>query len=532
MRVEMSSLNLILHAHQPYVRHLEYERFLEEDWLYEALNETYIPLLRMLDRITSEHFSGVKLTLCFSPTLLSMLSDPALQERFLSYMERHLELGRKEIERTKNENSDCYLMAYRYYNETSENLRVYKSLKCDLISAFKNYEERGVVEIIGSAATHAFLPLYKDYPSAVNAEIEEGIEVHKKYFNKIPKGFWLPECGYYPGLDKILKKNGIEWIQLPSQAPLLSADRSLFGGYRPITLPSGVKAFSLDWGLTNLVWSDKTGYPCDGVYREFYRDIGYELPLDYVGPYMHEEGLRVFTGFKYYAITGKTDNKIFYDISKAEEKCTEHVKNFIFNLERKDEFLSSYGINDGVINIAFDAELFGHRWYEGIDFLEKLLLSLSTKESNITLSTPSEILKEKGKTEKLRINECSWNPRGGEDGYLEGGNRWVCRHTFNAIEKMEDLIRRFPSQGDLKDRFLTQASKELLLALSSDWQVMIHNNTSSSYAEKRLRGHLESFNVVYSSMCKNTANTEWLINAEKKTPLFDGIDYRIFDYND
>lgn len=528
----MSNLNIILHAHQPYVRHLEYERFLEEDWLYEALNETYIPLLRMLERVTSERYDGVKLTLCFSPTLLSMLSDTALQERFIKYMDRHIELSKKEIDRTSKEDEECRDMAYKYFLETSENLRVYKALKCDIITAFKNYERRGVIELCSSAATHAFLPLYKNYPGAVNAEIEEGIEVHKEFFGSSPLGFWLPECGYYPGLDKILSKNNIKWVQLPSQSVILSADKSLYGGYRPVVLPSGVKSFPLDWGITNLIWSDKTGYPCDGNYREFYRDIGYELPLSYVGPYMHEEGLRVFTGFKYYAITGKTDEKRHYNLEEAEKKRHEHVDNFVFNLERKDALLKSYGINDGVINLAFDAELFGHRWYEGVDFLEDLLMRLSLKNSKIKLTSPGDILSSGGKEEKLRINECSWIPRGGEDGYLDSSNSWVVRHTFNAIEKMQDLIKRFPMQGGLKDRFLTQAAKELLLSLSSDWAVMMHNNTSSSYAERRLRGHLESFNVVYSSMCKSTANTEWLINAEKQTPLFENINFRIFDYND
>lgn len=525
----MNKINIILHAHQPYVRHLEYEKFLEEDWLYESLNETYIPLLRMLSNLEDEKIN-FKLSICFSPTLCSMLIDEPLQERFVNYMLSHIELGEKEVERTKKEDPECHRMALHYLRETRINLDVYEAYNRNILIGFKKLSEDGKIELVSSAATHAFFPLYKDYPDAINAEIAVGIDTHKKVFGMQPKGFWLPEAGFYPGLDEILKDNGIEWIQTSAQSALTSPDKSLYGGYRPIVLPSSIYAFPRDWNLTSLLWSNKTGYPCDPDYREFYKDIGYYLPMDYVGKYMHEPALRVFTGYKYFAITGKGEDKEYYSQDKAKEKVRLHVDNFLYNIRKKGNLLDACGIKDHVFNLTFDAELFGHRWYDGIEFLELVIRELALDSDNYTLTTPEMYLNDSDNVDNIRINESSSGIRGGADTWLDSSNSWIYRHTIKAIERMEELVERFPDQGSLKKRFLNQALRELLLAMSSDWPCIMHDNTSYSYAEKRIKDHLSSFNVVHSSMCRNTVNTEWLINAEKRNALFPDIDFEVFNY--
>ncbi len=524
----MNTINLLLHAHQPYVRHLEYEKFLEEDWLYEAMNETYIPLLRMLSRLEDDKIK-FKIAICFSPTLTSMLLDTSLQERFVSYMYRHIELGEKEVKRTEKEDKECHLMALHYLNETKRNLDVYEAYGRNILIGFKKFRDMGLVELIASAATHAFLPLYKDYPSAVSAEVKVGIKTHREIFGENPNGFWLPEAGYYPEIDEILKKNGIKWIQCASQCPLTSPDKSLYGGYRPILLPSGLYAFSGEWSLSSLIWSNKTGYPCDADYREFYRDIGYYLPMEYVGPYMHEPALRVFTGYKYYAITSMGEEKKFYSIDKAEEKVALHVDNFLYNVRKKGTLLDACGIKDHVFTLPFDAELFGHRWYEGISFMEKLIREINNDKTNYKMAFPEALIDdENARFDRISINESSWGRHGGADNWLDSTNSDIYPHIFKAIERMQELTVRFPSQGTLKGRFLNQALRELLLALSSDWPSILHDNTSVSYARRRLEGHLASFNVVHSSMCRNTVNTEWLINSEKRNQIFPNIDYNDF----
>lgn len=523
----MNKINLILHAHLPYVRHLEYPRFLEENWLFESINESYIPLLRTLNKL-DEVDIPFRLSFCFSPTLVTMLLDGPLQERFIEYMNLRLELGHKEVERTLKEDKDCHDMALHYLRETETNLEVYESYGRNILQGFKNLADKGKVELIATAATHAYLPLYKDYKTAIRAQVEMGIKTHRRVFGYSPRGFWLPECGYYPGLDEIIYDSGIEWCQLPSHSVITSPDKSIYGGYRPIKMPSGLNGFARDWNITNLILSSSSGYPCDSDYREFYRDIGYYLPMDYIRPYIHEPSIRVFTGFKYSAITSKSEEKATYDRKKASKKVALHVDNFLYHIKRKGIMLSSCGIEDPVYNLTFDAELFGHRWYEGIEFLEGFLEKAALDDC-YQLTTPSDVLFENGKSENLRINESSWLQSGGADTWLDGSNSWIYRHTLKAIERMQELTHRFPDQGSLKGRFLNQASREVLLAMASDWPCIMHDNTSVSYATKRLKNHLGSFNVVYSSMCKNTVNTEWLINAERRNAIFSDIDYNLFD---
>ena len=364
-------INLILHAHLPYVRHLEYPRFLEEDWLFESLNESYIPLLSLMDRLDEEGID-FKVTFCFSPTLLTMLTDEALNERFASYMKLHMELGRKEEQRLKGE-KDTLRLASMYLKKLEMNWKFYEDNGNSIIPVLKRLNKNGRIELMTTAATHAYLPLYMEYPTAIEAQVSLGISTFHDVFGYHPDGFWLPECGYYPGLDEVLKKYGIKYCQLPSHSVISSRDKSLGGGYRPVELPSGVNGFVRDWSITSLIWNSTSGYPCDVDYREFYRDIGYDLPLDYIRPYIHEPDVRVFTGFKYFKITGRTDEKALYDPDKARSKVALHVDNYLYHIARKGIMLSSFSIDNPLFNLCYDAELFGHRWYEGIEFLEQLL---------------------------------------------------------------------------------------------------------------------------------------------------------------
>lgn len=523
----MNKINLILQAHLPYVRHLEYPKFLEENWLFESLNETYIPLLRKLNELDAASVP-FKLTICFSPTLSTMLTDSALQERFVNYMNERIELGEKEVKRTEYEETECHEMALRYLGYAEENLADFEHYGRNILTGYKELHDKNRIELITTAATHAYLPIYKDYPKAIDAEVKMGMKTHFRIFGENSKGFWLPECGYYPGLDKVILDNGAQWCQLASHSVLTSADKSIYAGYRPVELPSGLYGFARDWGLTSLIWSSVSGYPCDSDYRDFYRDIGYYLPLSYVRPYIHEPEVRVFTGFKYHAISGKTEDKVYYNPQKAAVKVDLHVDNFIYNIRRRGFAIESAGIKDPVFNLCFDAELFGHRWFEGLDFIEKFFRK-GAEDDSIQFTTPSSIILDNGKTEKLRVNESSWGSGGYSDTWLDETNSWIYRHIFKSIERMEELTKRFPDQGSLKGRFLNQASRELLLAMSSDWPQIMHDRTSSAYAEKRLRSHLGSFNVVYSAMTRNTVNTEWLINAEKTSEIFPDIDYKVFD---
>ena len=521
-------VNLVLHAHLPYVRHLEYPKFLEENWLFESLNETYIPLLKILYKLEEEK-KNFHLTISFSPTLCTMLTDQPLQERFVSYMNSRIELGEKEIARTRKENPQELQMARYYHKLSVENLAFYEKIERNILNGFIHFQQSGNLEIAASAATNAYLPLYQSFPNAIRAQIDMGVKSHRQFFGTLPSGFWLPECGYYPGLENLLEEYGISWCQLPSHSVFTAETKVESAGFAPVLIgESNVKGFVRDWSLTNLVWSNTSGYPCDADYRDFYKDIGYELPMEYVRPYIHEPSVRVFTGYKYWAITGfDVEEKKYYNIAKAKEKAALHASNFLYHIRRKGIRVGAETSVSPVINLCFDAELFGHRWFEGLYFLEEVLRASSTDDF-LNFTTPSATIKSGAKSERAALNECSWGDGGYSDPWLDGTNNWVYRHTQKAILRLEELAGRFPHQSSLKGRFLNQAAREVLLAMASDWPYIIHDKTSVTYAEQRVKNHLGSFNVVYSNMCRNAVNTEWLVKSEQKNSIFPEMDYNIF----
>ncbi|MGI6433208.1 MAG: glycoside hydrolase family 57 protein [Sphaerochaetaceae bacterium] len=523
-----NSIGLILHAHMPYIRHPEYPRFLEEDWLFEAIGETYLPLLRMLKKLRDDQVP-FSITISLSPTLCTLLSDPIMQGRFTEYLQLHQELGEKEVERCRQEEPQCVPLAQMYLDAINLNLQEYFEIyHCNVLEGFKDLEASGHIEIITTAATHAYLPLYVDYPAAINAQIELAVQSHINHFKKRPKGFWLPECGYAAGLEEYLHKEELSFFQLSAQALALANEPVKRGNYAPVACPNGVHGFARDFHLTNLVWSNVEGYPADPAYREFYRDIGYDLPLHYIKPYIHSPEVRVFTGFKYYAITGKGVHKRFYDPAAAEQKVAEHADNFLYEVQRKGEQIAPLLDRDPFYTIAFDAELFGHWWYEGVTWLETVIRKAAQTES-IVFETQLDYLQKYPQNQVLQPSASSWGEGGYAHVWANGSNVWMYRHAHKAIERIEELALRFPDQSSLKQRFLNQAAREVLLAMSSDWPFIINSGISASYAEKRFKEHIGNLNVVYDNMCKNAVNTEWLVKAEKRNIVFGDIDYNMFN---
>ena len=524
-----AKVSFILNAHLPFVRHPEYPRFLEEDWLFESISESYLPLLRMCNRLADDKVPFV-LTVSLSPSLCTMLADPVLAERYTQYLERHIELGEKEVKRCEAEQSEFSEMAAFYLAQARLNFHDFvEHYKSNILDGFKDLEERGYLELATTAATHAFLPLYKEYPSATNAQVEIGVQSFLTTFGHLPKGFWLPECGYYPGLEEVLRSHGISWFQTASQSMLLSPDKVESGVYRPVYCPNGVAAFARDFNGTSLVWSNESGYPTDRVYREFYRDIGYDLPMEYIGPYIHEPEVRVFTGFKYWAITGETDLKVPYVPSLAQRRTVEHAKNFLYTLNKRARSLAAKLDEVPFFTLAFDAELFGHWWFEGVTWLEEVIRLIAKNPDQVEMTTPSLFLESGEELQTVQPAFSSWGHGGYSAVWLDGANSWSYRHIHKAIERMEELAERFGDQVSLKQRFLNQAAREVLLSMASDWSFMMYNKSSSEYARKRVIDHLSNFNVVYSNMCKNAVNTEWLVKAEKRNLIFADIDYNIFN---
>jgi len=263
----------VLHAHLPYIRHPEYDCFLEENWLYEAITETYIPLLNVLYGLVDD---GVDfgLTLCISPTLIEMLNDSRLRLRYQRHIERLIELSEREAYRT---GKDIHFgpVVRMYRDRFLVTRHIYKDIfGGDLVSAFGQLQDTGKIEIITTAATHAFLPNLSMYPQAIRAQIKTACSLHRKNFGSGAAGLWLPECGFSPGFDQHLREEGIKFFFLDTHGVVHGKPPPRYGVYAPVLCPSGVAAFGRDVDTSIQVWSSVAGYPGDFDYRDFYRDIG------------------------------------------------------------------------------------------------------------------------------------------------------------------------------------------------------------------------------------------------------------------
>ena len=272
MTKEKGYVSFVLHAHLPFIHHPESEDYLEEQWLYEAISETYIPLLMNFKKLEEEKVD-FRITMSMTPPLLNMLDNKLLQKRYIKYLKKHIDLCEKELIRTKD-NERMNNLAQYYLDRYTNDLYIFKDVyNCNLIQGFKYFQDIGVLEIITCGATHGYFPILYVTEQTVKAQIAVGVQTYEKYFGKKPRGIWLPECGYVPEADKYLKEFGIDYIITETHGILYANPTHIYGTFAPIVSPEGVIAFGRDIESSRQVWSSINGYPGDFNYREFYRDI-------------------------------------------------------------------------------------------------------------------------------------------------------------------------------------------------------------------------------------------------------------------
>ncbi len=514
----------MLHGHLPYVRHPEHEDFLEEDWLYEAMTETYIPLIAMFERLSQDRID-FRMTMSITPTLASMLTDDLLQQRYLRHLNRLIELAHKEVERTRWVQGFQEL-AVMYLNIFVNARELFERYHRNLVSAFKRFQDAGNLEIITCGATHGFFPLMGVVKASVRAQVKVAVANYEKNFGRKPRGIWLPECGYNPGDDEILKESGIKFFFVDSHGILHGTPRPKYGVFAPVYCKSGVAAFGRDTESSKQVWSSVEGYPGDYYYREFYRDIGFDLEYEYIKPYILPDGVRINTGIKYFRITGASDEKMPYEPRVAREKAAFHAGNFMFNREKQVEYLYDALGRKPIIVSPYDAELYGHWWFEGPMWLEFLIRKITYDQKTIKLVTPSEYLAENPRNQVLTPSMSSWGWKGYSEVWLQGSNDWVYRHMHKASNVMTSLAKQNPDTNGLKKRALNQALRELLLAQSSDWAFIIATGTHVSYAQRRTKDHLLRFFKLSEDISSDNIDEEFLKELEYKDNIFPEIDYR------
>lgn len=520
-------LSIVLHAHLPYVHHPEYDSFFEENWLFEAMLDCYLPLIIMLDRLQQDNI-GYRLTLSLSPTLITMLQDPLLQERFDRHLQKLLDLCDKEVKRTRSQPT-LQRLAVANQQRYRQALLVYKNhYQGNVLSAFAKHRQTGNLELITTAATHGFLPLLNVNPAAVTTQIQLGIASFESCFGFAPRGFWLPECAYYPGLEAELKRAGVDYFFVDSHGILDASEAPKYGVFAPLDCGNGVMAFGRDPACSQQVWSADHGYPGDPDYREYYRDIGYDLPLDYIGPYILDGHTRINTGIKYHRITGGP-NKALYHPEAATAKAKQHAEDFIAKRRLQLEHLADSLQQPAIIVAPYDAELFGHWWHEGPQWLE-WVLRLAANDDKLQTASCSDYLDIAPPPQQATPSTSTWGDKGYSEYWLNDSNAWIYPLLHKAASQMEKLVSdlRGKTINPLQQRALNQALRSLLLAQASDWPFILKSGTSVDYAKKRLTDHLARFNYLHDSFRKNRIDERYLSALEIMDDIFPELNFRDF----
>ncbi len=518
---------LLLHAHLPYVRHPEHEDFLEEDWFYEAIAETYVPLLRTFERLVADG-APVRLTMSITPTLAAMMEDPLLQERAARHLERCVALAGSEVRRTAGDEKLNALA--RFYRDRFGAARDYFEARGRrLIPAFRELQDAGFLELITCAATHGFLPLMAGYPEAVRAQIMVARDYHTKLFGRPPAGIWLPECAYFPGVENYLREADLRWFVLDAHGLMFGRPQPRFAIHAPCYTPEGPAVFARDRDSSRQVWSQEEGYPGDPAYRDFYRDIGYDLPLDYLRPFLGADGQRKFTGLKYHRITGRTGDKEVYHRPWAEGAADAHASDFLASRLRQFEPLCAEMPLDPLVVSPYDAELFGHWWFEGPEFLDLFLRKAAYDQTLFEFTTPSAYLAANEVLQVVQPCASSWGNKGYWEVWLDRSNAWIYPHLHAAARRMTEMARRHArTRTRWKKDTLQQMARELLLAQSSDWAFLMRTGTAKDYAARRTRDHLLRFNRLYDTLAAGRPDKDFLAACRERDNIFSDLEWRYY----
>ncbi|MHA7751692.1 1,4-alpha-glucan branching protein domain-containing protein [Paenibacillus chondroitinus] len=526
---------LLLHAHIPYVRHHKAEITLEERWFFEAVVDSYLPLIEMMDRLLEE---GVPfaLTLSLSPPLLAMLEDTGLQKRLRKHLASLCELSQREVIRLWG-HADFGPTARLYADHYHRLLALYDRLRGDLIGKFRSLRSSGCLELITCAATHAFLPLVKN-DAALRAQLEAAVQEFRRHFGSAPAGIWLPECGYTPALEPHLQALGLRYFVVDAHAFAASGASTSY----PLRTPNGACAYARDLEAGAQVWSAESGYPSDPDYREYYRDIGFDLgrsggaEWEYLKPYVLPDGARVHTGFKYHRVTGMGDAKAPYHPALAAQKAQQHAEHFVASRVAQLRRCAEQPPQPPVIVCPYDAELFGHWWHEGHQWLEAVLRGLAAARCDT--ATLGGYAAAYAPTTAATLPESSWGRGGFAEVWLQPRSQWVHPLLHAAEDRL--VLAAFKHRkpellSGLQIRALNQAARELMLAQSSDWTFILDADTVTSYAVKRIETHLASFHKLLDTFdnddkaeMSDKTLSELVLALERQTPFLPEAHYRLF----
>ncbi len=532
---------LVLHCHLPYVvNHGTWPH--GTDWLFEAASETYIPLLQMFDRLYNDKIP-VKMTLNITPILLEQMVHPDFINGFKNYLNMKIQAAiNDEVYFQSIEDNKYYDLAFFWEGFYKKILEYFEMINENIVQKFREISERGQIEIITCGATHGYFPLLGTDES-ISGQVGTAVDTYKKFFGKKPKGIWLPENAYRPaykwkspigsklaqdrkGIEEILSHYGIKyffvdthlikggeikgvylkrfkslqmlWKNFQKQYEEMEKSSKPLSPYKPYLVyeddKNPVYVLVRDEKTGAQVWSGDMGYPGDANYLEFHKK---KFP----------------GGLQYWKVTGnKVDlgDKLPYNINKALDMANNHAKHFLSVLENIVE--NDMGDDDlGIISL-YDAELYGHWWFEGIKWIENLFRAMAASDV-IKPETSYGDLKSSKLGGKVSLPEGSWGQGGFHYIWFNDWTKWTWKYIYETEDIFKKLVKKCTEKDKIKTKILKQMAVELLLLESSDWQFLISTWSARDYAENRITHHYDNFKKLY-NVYQNYEKTKQLKKSE------------------
>lgn len=522
-------ISFVLHAHLPFIHHPEYDYFFEENWFFQAITDCYIPLLKIFDKLHQDEMV-FRITFSLSPTLISMLENKGLQDRYVRHLQNLIELSKAEAQFAENSEKQKELARY-YHKHFKDCLNYFKKKKGQLTKEFVKLHKKGCLELITTAATHALLPLYQSTPESIMAQIQIGRDLFQEKTGLSPEGIWLPECGYCEGLEKYIKKAGYEYCFLDSSSVEYASPNIAKNSYRVIQFENGVKAMTRDPYTSHQVWSAESGYPSDSDYREYHRDLTDHSDTAHVAKFTNYFRHRCQSGLKYWSIEEKNGQKLFYDIERAEKKAKHHAREFLLEKRNQIRNIHEEG-QEFLITAPFDAELFGHWWHEGPIWLEEVI-RLSNSQGDLEIASASRFSDQLTCPVNIQPRGATWGKNNNFEHWVNPTNDWIYPRLFQALKSFQALLDNISEESitDEMDRALKQAARSLLLAQSSDWAFMIRTGNTKEYAFKRVKDSLARYQFLEHSIKINEISNRKLQALEIMDDIFPEIDYHLLKKN-
>lgn len=529
-------LVLILNTSQEYVKHSGEEAVLyagEQSRLFENISNVYIPLVKMLEKFEAEEIPA-KIALVLTPVLCTLLEDSEIQEQYLAWLDKKIEFGKKELVRV---NSDGKLLeAAKLCLEKSESDKIdFERFGRRIVKKISEFRKKGFVEILATCATDIFLPFYNDMQEVMSAQVEAGIFAYRSFFGEVPDGFWLPELGYYDGVEKVLRAYGINYTVLDAHSFLFSEIEPKKGIFSPARFANALVVFGRD-GFSDNEISGESGYSENPVYRSENRDVIFSLPAENIESFVKKGTSRYSIGYKYWNKGGDSEANAANpdeaeNIYSAQEANAQVLKDAADFASKKVEKLCAAekllpDEKEISLVVSINISRLNEKWFEAIDWLEQLCRKIS--ESGAELELPKNLAKNPFELQRIQPYYGAASGVGYGEDLLSSKNSWMMKFARKASERMVDLSERFPAETGLKARLLNLGAKELMFAQSSGLAKMIQNGIFPEYAELRFKQSINDFTAVFDALGSNTVSTEWLTQLEEKHQIFPWMNYRIF----